>query len=281
MQQLVKQQMHQQHLKNNPTKLHKKAVVIITAFFIFACDFTPPVNRKIIDAQKYITNQDYTKAAYLYQEILKNNLDIDLKIKINYQLGELYSIYLGEYKKAEFHYNEVKNISEDPLMLIKLEEKIADIQFNYTKNYLGAINSYKKLIEIKPRLKMADSYEYDIARSYYKLNEADKSLEKLKEIQLNTNHEFFVKSFYLMGLIYYEIKDYPKALFVWTEYLKRETDKNQAVETTFLIASIYEATENLKQAYEIYKSILKEYPNEEVIQNRMKSLYERRVSRRR
>ncbi len=272
--------LHRQQ-KNKIYNIKNWAVVFITAFFVSGCDFTPPVNRKIIDAQNYISNQNYSKAAFLYEEILKNNLDSSLKIKINYQLGELYSIYLGEYKKAVFHYNEVKSVSEDPLMLIKIEEKLAEIQFNYTKNFLEAIKSYKKLIEIRPRLKMADAYEFNIAKAYYKLNETENALEKLKEIQLNTNHEFFVKSFHLMGLIYYEMKDYTKALYVWTEYLKRETDKNQAVETTFLIGSIYEATENLKQAYDIYKSILREYPNEEVIQNRMKSLYERRVSRRR
>ena len=82
------------------------AVVFITAILFVSCDFTPPINRKIIDAQNYITEQKYNKAAFLYEDILKSNPGPELRLKICYQLGELFSIYLGEYKKSIYYYNE-------------------------------------------------------------------------------------------------------------------------------------------------------------------------------
>jgi tetratricopeptide (TPR) repeat protein len=252
-----------------------------TILNIISCDFTPPINRKIIDAQNYITDQKYDKAAFLYEEILKNNLTPELRIKLSYQLGELYSIYLGKYKKAVFYYTDVKSITEDPLWLIKIEEKLAEINFFYLKNYSEAIKNYAKLTEFTPKLKNFDFFQFQIAQSYYNLNNIDKTVDQITKIQSDANNEYFIKSFYLLGLIYFEKKEYNKALFVWSEYLKRETKKENIVQAKFLVANIYESTDNLKMAYDIYYSIAKDYPNKQVIENRLTSLYDRRVSRRR
>lgn len=266
-----------------PTKFKKLmiAVVLLTTAFLSSCDFTPPINRKIIDAQNYITEQEYAKAAYLYEEILKSNPAQDLRLKICYQLGELYSIYLGEYKKAVYYYTEVKELTEDPLWLIKTEEKLAEVNFNYLKNYKDAIKNYTRLSEFTPKLKNFDLFQLQIALSHFYLNDKDAAMAKLTKIQSDPNHEYFVRSFYYVGLIYFEQKEFDKALFVWLEYLKRETRKEYIVQAKFMVANAYESTENLKMAYDIYYSIANDYPNPDVIQNRLNSLYQRRVSRRR
>ena len=262
-----------------------KAIKFFIAFVflhaISACDFTPPINRKIIDAQNYITEQKYNKSAYLYEDILKSNPSSELRLKVCYQLGELYSIYLGEYKKAAYYYNEVKTLTEDPLWLIKTEEKLAEINFYYRKNYKEAIKNQTRLSEFTPKLKKYDFFQLQIALSYYYLNETEDAIKQLTQIQADTNHEYFIRSFYYLGLIYFERKDYNKALYIWSEYLKRENKKEYIVQAKFLVANIYESTENLKMAYDIYYSIADEYPNPDVIQARLTSLYERRVSRRR
>lgn len=261
--------------------MKKLLILFISTLLVAGCDFTPPINRKIIDAQNYISDGKYNKAAFLYEDILKSNPGPELRLKICYQLGELYSIYLGEYKKAVYYYNEVKDLTEDPLWLIKTEEKLAEINFNYRKNYKDAIKNYTKLSEFTPKLKKFDFFQLQIALANYYLNETEKAIEQLTKIQSDPNHEYFIRSFYYLGLIYFEKKDYNKALFVWSEYLKRETKKEYVVQAKFLVANIYESTENLKMAYDIYYSIANDYPNPDVIQNRLTALYERRVSRRR
>jgi tetratricopeptide (TPR) repeat protein len=266
---------------NKINKIMTRAIIIFIALVAISCDFTPPINRKIIDAQNYISNQKYNQAAYLYEDILKSNPSSELRLKICYQLGELYSIYLGKYSKAVENYEEVKNLTEDPLWLIKTEEKLAEINFNYLKVYPEAIKNYTRLSEFVPKLKRHDYFQFQIAISYYKLKDKEKAISYLTKIQSDTNHEYFVRSFYYLGLIYYESKDYNKSLYVWSEYLKRETKKENIVQAKFLVANVYESTENLKMAYDIYYSIASDYPNSAVIQNRLNSLYTRRVSRHR
>lgn len=265
-------------------KFRKFPALMLTAVLtvmVSSCDFTPPINRKIIDAQNYITEQEYAKAAYLYEDILKSSPSEELRLKICYQLGELYSIYLGEYKKAVYYYNEVKNLTEDPLWLIKTEEKLAEVNFNYLKNYKDAIKNYTRLSQFTPKLKNFDFFQLQIALSYFYLNDKEAALTQLNKIQSDPNHEYFIRSFYYVGLVYFEQKDYNKALYVWLEYLKRETKKENIVQAKFMVANAYESTENLKMAYDIYYSIANDYPNPDVIQNRLNSLYQRRVSRRR
>lgn len=273
--------MMRQKLSNKIYKSFLWVVVCATTLLSVACDFTPPINRKIIDAQNYITEQKYNRAAFLYEDILKSNPGPELRLKICYQLGELYAIYLGEYNKAAYYYNEVKDLTEDPLWLIKTEEKLAEINFNYRKDYKDAIKNYTKLSEFTPKLKKYDYFQLQIALSYYFLYDSENAIRLLTRIQSDPNHEYFVRSFYYLGLIYFEKKDLNKALFVWSEYLKRETKKEYIVQCKFLVANIYESTENLKMAYDIYYSIANDYPNPDVIQNRLAALYDRRVSRRR
>lgn len=271
---------HQKPNKKVRNLVIRVAVFTATLFFV-ACDFTPPINRKIIDAQNYITEQQYAKAAYLYEDILRSNPSPELRLKICYQLGELYSIYLGEYKKAVYYYTDVKDLTEDPLWLIKTEEKLADVNFNYLKNYKAAIKNYTLLSQFTPKLKNFDFFQLQIALSHFYLNDKEAALVQLNKIQSDPNHEYFIRSFYYVGLIYFEQKVFNKALFVWQEYLKRETKKEYIVQAKFMVANAYESTENLKMAYDIYYSIANDYPNPDVIQNRLSSLYARRVSRRR
>ncbi len=257
---------------------------LVCALFIFtstSCDFTPPVNRKIIDAQSYIADQKYDKAVFLYEKILESNLEPELRMKICFQLGELNSIYVGNYKKAVMYYSEVKSLTEEPLWLIKIEEKLAEINFSYLKNYTEALKNYQSLTEFRPILKKNDYFQFQIAMSYYNLKNYDKALEAFNDIQKNSNHEYFIRSFYYIGLIFFEKKDFNMALFQWTEYTKRETKKENIVMAKFWIANVFEMTENLKDAYDLYYSILNDYPNQDVIQNRLNAVYNRRVARKR
>lgn len=271
------------HHKVNKFKkyLITKVAVFAATLVLTSCDFTPPVNRRIIDAQNYISKGDYAKSAYLYEDILKSHPTTELRLKICYQLGELYSIYLGKYTKAVYYYNEVKQLTEDPLWLIKTEEKLAEINFNYIKNYKEAISNYTRLSQFTPKLQNFDFFELQIAISNYHLGDKKEAIDQLSKIQSDPNHQYFIRSFYYLGLIYFEEKELNKALFTWQEYLKRETKKEYIVQAKFMVANAYESTENLKMAYDIYYSIVNDYPNPEVIQSRLNSLYNRRISRRR
>lgn len=256
-------------------------ILIFLNIFIISCDFTPTLHKTILEAQNKIGQQEYQEAVDLYESIIQGYLPKDIRVKIYYQLGELYSIHLGKNKEALKYYKKIGEVTEDPLWQVKVEEKIGDINFNYLKNYDESIKSYTKLTQFRPKLNKLDYYELQLGLSYLHSEKYEKALEIFKSIERNQGHEFYVRSFYYLGLINFEQKEWARSIGYWKEYIKREKRKDSVIQTKFLMANAYETMENLKSAYNLYYSLLGEYPNTQVLQNRLSSIYERQVARKR
>lgn len=248
---------------------------------LFSCDFTPPLNKEILRAQSYISKQDYRSAIEKYKNILKKSPPKNIQIKINYQLGDLYSIYLAENNESVKYYKEIMKISDDPLWLVKTQERLGEIYFTYLKQDNLSEEIYKKLSEFRPKLARQDFYSFRYALSSYENGNPIKALQLFKKIKRDRKNDYHTKAYYYEGLINFDLENWKMAVNAWNEYLKRETRKDNIVQTKFLMANAYETMEKLKKAYNLYYSILGEYPNTDVIQNRLKAIYERRVARKR
>ena len=246
-----------------------------------SCDFTSGLNQDILTAQKYVDNQEFSEAVDLYERVLKKNPSKAIKTKINYQLAEIYYLYLDEQVKALKYYQFIVDNVDDPLWQVKSLEKIAEINFNFSKQYNESIRAYQVLMQFKPRLKNYDYYFLRVGEAHFELGKYDKAREIFNLILSQPTHPHYVEAYYQMGLIEFYNKNWDKAVEFWHEYLKRERRKDQIAKVKFLIANAYESNEKLKEAYNIYYSLLPSYPNPDVLRARLKSLYTRRVARKR
>ena len=180
---------------------------VVGLLLIFlAADFTPRFHKRILEAQKLLQQQRYLESIAIYQSILEANPEKDLKVKIYYQLGEVYSINLGNNTKAVSYYKKVKETTDDPLWLVKSEEKLGDITFNYLKDYNQAINSYERLSNFTPKLNEQDFYQYRWALSLLKQKNYNEAEKKFKNILNTKGHEHQVDSLFQMGMIHFEKK---------------------------------------------------------------------------
>lgn len=250
-------------------------------FWLSSCDFTSGLNQDILTAQKHVDNQNFAKAVELYERILKKNPSKLIKTKINYQLAEIYYLYLDEQVKALKYYQFIVDNVDEPLWQVKSIEKIADINFSFARNFPEAIRAYQLLMGFKPKLKNFDYYYLRVGESYFEMGKYNKAREIFNLILSQPTNPYYVEAFNQMGLIEFYNKNWDKAVEFWLEYLKREKRKDQIVRVKFLIANAYESNEKLKEAYNIYYSLLPSYPNPEVLKTRLKSLYARRVARKR
>lgn len=246
-----------------------------------SCDFTSGLNQDILTAQKYVDNQDFSKAVELYERILKKNPSKIIKTKINYQLAEIYYLYLDQQVKALKYYQFIVDNVDDPLWQVKSLEKMADINFSFAKNFNEAIRVYNLLMQVRPKLKNFDYYYLRAGESYFEMGKYNKAREIFNQILNQSTNPYYVEAFNQMGLIEFYNKNWDKAVEYWLDYLKREKRKDQIVKVKFLIANAYESSEKLKEAYNIYYSLLPSYPNPDVLRSRLKSLYARRVARKR
>ncbi|MCK5072052.1 MAG: hypothetical protein KAQ98_01410 [Bacteriovoracaceae bacterium] len=256
-------------------------IFFITLIFFSACDFTPRIQKEILVAQNNISKQKFQKAIRKYEEVLNDDCPQEIRIKIYYQLGQLYSIHLFNNLKAISYFRKVKNESDDPKWLCKSEERIAEINFSYLANYKGSIESYRKLTRFVPSLQNHEFYEYRLGLSYKRISRFDKSQDIFRSILKKPKHKYYVHAFYEMGIINFKKENWEKAVKYWILYIRKEKRRDNIVRTKFLMANAYETMENLKQAYDLYYSLLGEYPNTEVVKNRLNSIYERKIARRR
>ena len=263
-----------------PIKL-KGMLFLLLQFFLLSCDFTPQLHKEILLAQKDISLEKYSEAVSRYEKILLSNPPKDIKVKIFYQLGEFYSIQFADYKNALKYYKKVKEISEDSFWTVRAEQKIGEINFIYTKDYTSAVENYSRLFGFSPKLDKVDFYQYRLGVSFFKIGKMDKSFEIFDTIRKNKTHQFHVKSFYHLGMICFQQKKWQKAISYWQDYEKIETRRDNVVQARFLMANAYETMEKLKKAYNLYYSILGEYPHTEVLKNRLNSIYTRKVARKR
>ena len=232
-------------------------------------------------AQELVGNHDYDQAADIYERILRKNPSKDLRDKLNYQLAEIYYLYLSQQVNSLKYYQNVVDKVNDPIWQVKSLERIADIQFSFTRNFPESLKAYTKLIEFKPKLTNYDFYYLRIALCYIESNNYEKALPYFINMKNDSNHLFHIESFYYIGLINYYQQKWNESIEEWLEYIKREKLKDKIVKVKFLIANAYESQEKLKEAYNIYYSLLDDYPNPQIIKQRLKTVFDRRMARKR
>lgn len=257
----------------------KIAIAKLLLFYILvSCGFTSGLYEDILEAQKLTNEHKFEEATDLYKKILLKKPALNVKTKVYYQLAEINSIFLNKPNEAIEDYEKVIEISSDPLWHVKAIEKIALLNFEVIKDYTKAISAYNKLLKFRPKLEKHDQYKFQIALSHFHKRDFEKARVIFREF-LNIS-EFHESYNYLALINFYESK-WTDAINNWFEYLKREKSNNKKINAKFLIANAYESNEELKKAYNLYYSLLGDYPNQEVLKSRLKSIYERRVARKR
>jgi tetratricopeptide (TPR) repeat protein len=246
-----------------------------------SCDFTSNLHKDILIAQDYTEEGDYLEATEKYKSILQENLKQSIKTRITYQLGNIYLIHLKRPEIAAQYFKQIVEADKTPLWQVKALEKYADISYEFLKNYKVAYSAYQQLNSFIPKLKRTEEYSYKIGMCLFELGQYTAARKVFLDITSDRNHSYFVRSHFFVGKIHFLKREWNTAISFFKKYLLLESNKLHSVETKFLIANSYEMLEKLSTAYKIYASIQEQYPNYEVIKNRIKSLYERRVSRKR
>lgn len=250
-------------------------------FFFAGCDFGPPINHDILRAQDLLQRQDFAGAIELYQEILAKIPPVEQEIIILFQMSEIYLQHYNNYPEAIKYLKRIINITDAPYVIVKTEEKLAEIYFSYLKDYRASTKSYLNLSSFRPKLEKFDLYQFRLGKSYLEDRKYQESEKIFQEIIANSGHEFYVLAHFELGNLYSIQKNWNGAIAQWQTYVNLENKRDGIINAKFLIANAYETIENLPKAYNIYYSILGEYPNTQVIQDRLNAIYNRKVAKKR
>ena len=255
-------------------------VLFFLLLFLSACDFTSKIHKKILDAQNLLKDFRYAEAAEQYEKALDSIPPSLLKDKIYFQLGKIYHLHLNDNKKSIFYFEKIISEATDPAWKIQAKEKLAKIYFDH-REFVKAEEHYRKLYNFFPKLENQDFYQLNLGISLLEQRKLREAENIFNQILKKKDHYFQNKSYYYLGLIKFNSQEWQNAVNYWLNYLKKETKKSELTETKFLLANAYETMEELQKAYDIYYSLLGEYPNSKVIKNRLESVYKRKIKRKR
>lgn len=270
-------------MKTTATNQRKVKLLIayLSFIFLFSCDFTTGVSRRILQAQEYVDEYKYFKALDEYDLLLQMNIPEKIEHKVYYQMAEIYNLHLQNKKNALFYYEKANDNYTDPKLKKVVMNKIVELSFEL-KNYDKAINIYQKFIKDKETSEdQKKTYAFKIAKAYFEKNDYKKAFENFRTISKDKDSTYRGEAFFYMGQIISYKKQYKEAIDYFKKSLNYETRLEKKIETKFYIANSYERIYDLEKAYDYYYSIVDFYPNPEIIKERLKSVYERKVSRRR
>lgn len=259
--------------------LLKSSINLLLLFLLTACDFTPRIHKEILEAQRLLLDQSYTAAVAKYEKILKEEVNDVIRVKIYFQLSEIYLLHYGNNIKSLSYLKLIKESSRNLEATIKAEEKIGNINFTFVHDYKSALVSYRKLMSFEPPLKDSNFYRFRYGRSLVKAGEYDSAIELFKAFPEKT--EYSLNSQFYLGQAYFYAQKWTSAVSTLKQFLKLVKGNENKIEAKFLIANAYENLEKLKDAYESYYALLSDYPNPEVIKNKLNSIYERQISSKR
>lgn len=246
-------------------------------FTVYGCDFSPITTRNLNTANQLVEAQNFIEAANVYRSVLANTPDKEIKIKVLVQLAQLYAFHLNRVEDSISLMEKAILISKDPLRLIKFKEILGDIYFTKLRNFKKSVDIYDELLKVRPKLSMYDEYKYRYAESLFLVNDHKNSLFVFESILNNKKNINKSKIKYRIGLINYLLNKNDEAISVFKEIIDGDFKYTYKVKSSYYLAGLYEDIDQLDNSLKYYNLIRYDYPNPELIEQKMESILRKKV----
>ena len=251
--------------------MNKLVYYFIFCFILFSCEFSIILHKDIFLAQKYLDERKFANAAAVFEDLLKKTIQPQTKVKVLYQLGEIYYLYLNRPKDAIKNYEQILKVGEVSWQIQALE-RMGEIEFQYTRDYKNSVKHYKILSEFNPKLKNYDYYQMQVGRSLMELGANEDAIKIFTQLELDQTSNYRGDALYYLGRLYFRNAKWKESILVWQKYLKSDQrTKEKATEVKFYMGNSYEMSNKLKEAYAMYYGLLDTYPNLELVKSGLKS----------
>jgi tetratricopeptide (TPR) repeat protein len=203
-------------------------------------------------AEAYFLNQNYEKAALLYRKIYEKTGEAEMLYKAALALKKQGQI--DEAFKLFVKLTGASDISEN--LMIKVYLELGRISIS-RKDLQNTVNYYLKCLEIDP-----DNPEAlrAVANGYFSLGDFEKSLVYTKKV-IAFDESF--KTLRLLGMVYYQMKDYSRAVKTFHRALDLPVTRAQQALLKKFIGQCYLNQKDLYKASSYFRGSLKDRFDEE------------------
>jgi len=200
-------------------------------------------------AESWYEKGNYKNATENFKKVALENNESKISIYANLRLASIYEEQ-KKYQQAETCLKSInlEYISSDEIkFLVKYNTAKLFVKQN---KFLDAIKIYNQLVK-ETKNNFVKNLRLELAYCYFQLHDFDKTVSILSQLKSDENEELNFNVSYLLGLAYYNNKNYIESIKLFSELIKKQTNKNKWYDDAYYLLGL--SYFNLKE----YKKAIK------------------------
>lgn len=248
--------------------------LFLSLFFLSSC--SPPDEKEYSKGIKEVEAKNYRTSLLHFENCIKYSPTSTWAISAAREAARISQYEIKNYAKAIFFHKHLVLYSHDSEERIKSQKEIAYLNFDSLQNYQVAVVEFYKLLQMTEKDSEIATYKLSIARAHYYLNnfeQAQSELNEVSRLKIPDNLQFDMMI--LSGNILVAQKNYAKAIFIYTELMKKFPEMSKKENVPLTLGVCFEENNQFKESIEILEKIKDTYKPAEYIELRIKRLKER------
>lgn len=252
----------------------KKRVLVALFMFVAACSSQEEADYK--QAQKAMGQEHYRIALGHLDRVIKRNSTSKLPLEAARDAARISFFEIKDFQKSIHYHQYIVLHSPDEKERLESQKQIADIYFNNLQNYPQAVIEYSKLQQM-PHTDLEEAqYKMNVARAQYYQNnffQAESEIDSLLKLKGDETTRFNASM--LKGNILVARKDYKNAAEIFKNLINEFPEKSIQENVALTLAVCYEENFDFKSALDVLEAHRGKYNPPEYIELRIKRLQER------
>lgn len=258
----------------------KRLVLVLLALQLFGCNANSSKNQFGLAEQLFL-EQKYDASIHEFNKIVQRDPQSEFGIKALQQIATIQQLYLNNAEEALKTYRLLLKRSTEPKLIRETQLTIANLYFERFEDFEKAAETYLSLYQAYPDDDMADKILYRYGRSLFLKNRFDDAMKAYQTLR----QKFPVSPYSARAQL--EIANALSSSGKCKEAIKKfeevraSAQKDLRVMAVFEMANCYEILDDLDTSYDLLASIQTDYPNPDVISQKMQKIKRRKILRRR
>lgn len=246
------------------------------AVLLFTAGHRYRIKKVYTSAEKQWEAGDYLRAIELFQSVIDEDAADPMASEAQFRIGSTYYLFLKRDRDAIQAFRDL--IKRDPLSpwSYRAQELLGEIFEKRLEDYRQAIVEYQRLINLAPEAPDVGRAQLAVARCYFKMGDFEQAREEY-EIHLERYPESPRRDRALAGVAncHYVTRSFQQAIQYYRLVMDGTDDVQLRAEAGYGIASSLEEAGDLEGAQEEFERIRGDYPNPELLEQRLTRIGER------
>ncbi len=227
-------------------------------------------------AQKEISDGHFRIAMSHLDRVIKRNAKGEYPQKATRDAARISFYELKDFKRSIEYHKLIVLHSKDAKERVESQKQIAEIYFNNLQDYPQAIIEFSKLQQMPHHDLDVAQYKMNVARAQYYQNnffQAESEIDSL--LKLKSDEQTHFSALMLKGNILVARKDFKQAADIFKDLIKKYPEKSTQENVALTLAVCYEENNDYKSAIQVLEGYRGQYNPPEYIELRIKRLQER------